>query len=106
MTAELRPVAVEAAISAFSAFLSRCRIDMQEKLLGWKTSALGSATYAAAEEVARNLCNVTLQIELLKHLLVPGAATKVYFKREWTPGESDGLTFEWESTAAVRTTAV
>jgi len=89
--AELRGFPVDVALRAFSECLSQCRIEMQEHLLAWKTAGVGSATYIAGEELARNLCNLTLQMELLKHLLDPDRPTTVYFKREWTPADSETL---------------
>ena len=81
--AELRPVSAAMAIEAFSSCLMQCRIEMQEHLLAWKTCSTVSPEFQAAEELARNLCNLTLQIELLTTLLEPENTT-VYFKREWT----------------------
>ena len=41
----------------------------------------------AGEELARNLCNLTLQIEILTHLVDHDAT--LYFKRLWNPDDSE-----------------
>eukprot|EP01043_Picozoa_sp_COSAG02_P025167 COSAG02_NODE_1404_length_12808_cov_64.813282_4_plen_1467_part_00 len=78
---QLRPICAKDAIDKMAAELTDLRKVMSDNLISYKTTPSLSPEYIEGQQVARQLCNLTLHIELLKRRVRED--TTLFFKAKW-----------------------
>jgi hypothetical protein len=86
-TDQLKPICAKDAIVKLSAVLDILRGKMTDNLLDFKTAPSDSPKYAEGQQVARQLCNLTLHLELLRRLV--DAEAMLFFKATWSNQTGD-----------------